>query len=96
MASEAQPFFFFGQAGFTLHMNFCVRILPTSSLMKHVSPVDVPTKLKAAVADSSVCGGGDLIFRKLCNGFGLNLKLERGNKVDFVLKKWSLLLFPNM
>ena len=68
--------------------------------VKGVSLVDVPTKLKAAVADSSVSpvpeiqmdcwkrqrnvhgvlgvhvgelvGGGNIAFRKLCNGFGLN------------------------
>ena len=29
-------------------------------------------------------GGGNLVFsEKLCNGFGLNLNLELGNKVDF-------------
>ena len=28
-------------------------------------------------------GGGNCFFRKLCNGFGLNLILEYGNKVDF-------------
>ena len=28
-------------------------------------------------------GGGNFSFRKLCNGFGLNLNLEPGNKVDF-------------
>ena len=43
------------QAGFvSLQMDPCVWILPPSSPVKHVSPVDVPTKLKAAVADSSV------------------------------------------
>ena len=43
------------QAGFvSLQMDLCVWILPASSPVKHVSPVDVPTKLKAAVADSSV------------------------------------------
>ena len=35
-------------------MDPCIRIFPASSPAKHVSPVDVPTKLKAAVADSSV------------------------------------------
>ena len=34
-------------------MDPCVWILPPSSPVKHVSPVDVPTKLKAAIADSS-------------------------------------------
>ena len=43
------------QAGFvSLQMDPCVWILPASSPVKHVSPVDVPTKLKAAIADSSV------------------------------------------
>ena len=43
------------QAGFvSLQMDPCVWILPASSPVKGVSPVDVPTKLKAAVADSSV------------------------------------------
>ena len=43
------------QAGFvSLQMDPCVWILPASSPVKHVSPVDVPTKLKAAVVDSSV------------------------------------------
>ena len=45
MESEAQP---------SLHMDPCDWILPVSSPVKRVSPVDVPTKLKAAVADSSV------------------------------------------
>ena len=34
-------------------MDPCVWILPASSPAKHVSPVNVPTKLKTAVADSS-------------------------------------------
>ena len=77
--------------------------------VKHIFPVDVPTKLKAAVADSSVspvpetqmdrwkrqrnAQGESMLtiwlveeislFRKLCNGIGLNLNLEPGNKVDF-------------
>ena len=43
------------QASFvSLQMDQCVWILPASSLAKHVSPVNVPTKLKTAVADSSV------------------------------------------
>ena len=43
------------QAGFvSLQMDPCVQILPASCPVKHVSPVDVPTKLKAAFADSSV------------------------------------------
>ena len=43
------------QAGFvSLQMDPCVWILPASSPAKHVSPVNVPTKLKTAVADSSV------------------------------------------
>ena len=43
------------QAGFvSLPMDPCVWILPAASPAKHVPPVDVPTKLKAAVADSSV------------------------------------------
>ena len=43
------------QAGVvSLQMDNCVWILPASSPVKGVSPVDVPTKLKAAVADSSV------------------------------------------
>ena len=43
------------QAGFvSLQMDPCVWILPASSPEKHVAPVDVPTKLKAAVADSSM------------------------------------------
>ena len=43
------------QAGFvSLQMDPCVWILPASSPVKHVSPLDVPTKLKAAVVDSSV------------------------------------------
>ena len=43
------------QAGFvSLQMDPCVWILPASSPVKHVSPVDVPTKLKTAFADSSV------------------------------------------
>ena len=42
------------QAGFvSLQVDPCVWILPVS-LVEHVSPVDVPTKLKAAVVDSSV------------------------------------------
>ena len=99
------------QVGFvSLQMDPCVWILPASSPVKHVSPVDVPAKLKAAVVDSSVlpvletqmdrwnremfkvCGESRLmiwlvveilLFRKLCNGFGTNLNLEPGNKVDF-------------
>ena len=40
------------QGGFvSMQMDPCVWILPP---VKHVSPVDVPTKLKAAVVDSSV------------------------------------------
>ena len=35
-------------------MDPCVWILPASSPVKHVSPVDVPAMLKAAIADSSV------------------------------------------
>ena len=35
-------------------MDPCVWILPARSPVKHVSPVDVPTKLKAAIVDSSV------------------------------------------
>ena len=35
-------------------MDPCVWILPASSPVKHVSSVDVPTKLNAAIADSSV------------------------------------------
>ena len=35
-------------------MDPCVWILSASSPANHVSPVDVPTKLKTAVADSSV------------------------------------------
>ena len=35
-------------------MDPCVRILPAPKLVKHVSPFDVPTKLKVAVVDSSV------------------------------------------
>ena len=43
------------QDGFVkLQMDPCVWILPVSSPAKHVSPVDVPTKLKTAVADFSV------------------------------------------
>ena len=43
------------QAGFlSLQMDSCVWILPTSSPVKGVSLVGVPTKLKASVADSSV------------------------------------------
>ena len=43
------------QAGFvSLQMDPCVWMLPASSPVKGVSPVDVPTKLKAAVADSLV------------------------------------------
>ena len=43
------------KSGFvSLQMDPCVWILPASSPVKHVSPVDVPTKLKAAIADSSV------------------------------------------
>ena len=38
----------------SLQLDPCVWILPASSPVKHVSPIDVPTKLKAAVADSSV------------------------------------------
>ena len=42
------------QAGFvSLQMDPCVWILSASSPAKHVSPVNVPTKLKTAVADSS-------------------------------------------
>ena len=43
------------QAGsVSLQVDPCVWILPASSPTKHVSPVNVPTKLKTAVADSSV------------------------------------------
>ena len=43
------------QAGFVpLQMDPCIWILPAASPVKGVAPVDVPTKLKAAVADSSV------------------------------------------
>ena len=43
------------QAGFvSLQMDSCVWILPASSPAKHVSPVNVPTNLKTAVADSFV------------------------------------------
>ena len=43
------------QVGFvSLQMDPCVWILPESSPVKHVSTVDVRTKLKAAIADSSV------------------------------------------
>ena len=43
------------QAGLvSLQMDPCVWILPASSPVKGVSPVDVPTKLKADVADSCV------------------------------------------
>ena len=43
------------QAGFvSLQMDPCVWILLASSLVTGISPVDVPTKLKAAVSDSSV------------------------------------------
>ena len=43
------------QDGFVkLQMDPCVWILPVSSPAKHVSPVDVPTKLKTTVAGSSV------------------------------------------
>ena len=43
------------QAGFaSLQMDPCVWILFASSPLKGVVPVDVPTKLKAAIADSSV------------------------------------------
>ena len=42
-------------AGFvSLQMDLCVWILPASSPVKHVSAVDVPTKLNAVVVDSSV------------------------------------------
>ena len=40
------------QAGFvSLQTDPCAWILPASSPVKHVSPADVPAKLKAAVAD---------------------------------------------
>ena len=43
------------QAGFvSLQMDPCVWILPACSPAKHVFPVNVPTKLKTAVADSSL------------------------------------------
>ena len=43
------------QAGFvSLQMDPCIWILPASSPVNFVLPVDVPTKLKAAVVDSSV------------------------------------------
>ena len=43
------------QAGFvSSQMDPCVWILPASIPAKHVPPVNVPTKLKTAVADSSV------------------------------------------
>ena len=114
------------QAGFvSLQMDPCVWILPASSPVKHVSPVDVPTKLKAAIADSSVspvpethkdrskrqrnvqvCWESMLmiclveqisLFRKLCNGFGLNLNLEPGSKVDFdfVVGNWVKITTEN-
>ena len=35
-------------------MDPCIWILPAASPVKNVAPVDVPTKLKAAVVDSSV------------------------------------------
>ena len=96
------------EAGFvSLQMDPCVWILPASSLVKGVSPVDVSTKLKATVSSVSlvpeirmnrwkrqrnVQGVSMLViwlvveillFRKLCNGFGLNLTLEPGIKVHF-------------
>ena len=43
------------QAGFVpLQMDPCIWILPAASPLKGAAPVDVPTKLKAAVVDSSV------------------------------------------
>ena len=43
------------QAGFvSLQLDQCVWILTASNPAKHVSPVDVPTNLKTAIADSSV------------------------------------------
>ena len=43
------------QASFVpLQMDPCIWILPAASPVKGVAPVDVPTKLKAAVVDSSV------------------------------------------
>ena len=45
----------FRQAGFvSLQMDLHVWMLPAPSPVKSVSPVDVPTKLRASVADSSV------------------------------------------
>ena len=38
----------------SLQMDPCIWILPAASPVKGVAPVDVPTKLKAAVVDSSV------------------------------------------
>ena len=83
----------------SLQMDPYVWILPASSLAKHVSPVKLPTKLKTAVATagndrgmSKVCWESMLmvclveeisLFRKLYNGFGLNLNLEPGSKVGF-------------
>ena len=92
-------------------MDPCVWILFASSPVKSVSPVDMPTKLKTAVADFSVSLVPEirmdrwerqkmfkvcwesmlmiwlvveiLLFRNLCNVFGLNLILEPGIKVDF-------------
>ena len=43
------------EAGFvSLQMDPCVWILPASSLVKGVSPVDVPTNLKATVSSVSL------------------------------------------
>ena len=36
-----------------------------------------------------------LQFRKLCNGFGLNLKLEPWNKVDFVVENCVKITIEN-
>ena len=67
--SSAEPFN--NLAFVSLQMYPCVRILAVSRPVKHVSHVDVPTKLKA------------LLFRKLSNGYGLNLNSKPRNKVDF-------------
>ena len=63
-------------AGFvSLQMDPCVWILPACSPAKHVSPVDVPTKLKTAVADSSVSPVPEMYTLSFvlvlvsCNGF---------------------------
>ena len=43
----------------SLQLDPCIWILPAASPVKSVDPVDVPTKLKAAVVDSSVSPAAD-------------------------------------